>query len=309
MRYLVGLTADQGGREALALGRMLARTGDVVLTVCVVLPETWGHPSPARVDAEYAAFLAAHAEETIAGAKAFLGDEVEAEYVSTSARSATEGLIETATETGAALIALGSAREGALGRLMVGGVTGEMLHWSPLPVALAPRGYRPSAGARLGRITCAFAGSSRSRTALEAALQLCRRHEVPLRLTSLIVPDRQMHPPRWGGHAGERMVIEQWRAQAAAAQQAALEEIADEGVAVETSVAGGHDWEDALESLGWEDGELLVVGSSRLGAVARVFLGSNSAKIVRSSPVPVLVVPRGADLHLEDTAEHAVARP
>ena len=40
-----------------------------------------------------------------------------------------------------------------------------------------------------------------------------------------------------------------------------------------------------------EEGEVLVVGSSRLGPVARVFLGSNSTKIVRSSPVPVVVVP------------------
>jgi nucleotide-binding universal stress UspA family protein len=45
-----------------------------------------------------------------------------------------------------------------------------------------------------------------------------------------------------------------------------------------------------------------VVGSSRLGPVARVFLGSNSTKIIRSSPVPILVIPRGADVHLEDAA-------
>ncbi len=71
---------------------------------------------------------------------------------------------------------------------------------------------------------------------------------------------------------------------------------------VEASVVGGHDWEDTLDSLSWEEGEVLVVGSSRLGPVARVFLGSNSTKIIRSSPVPVLVIPRGADVHLEETA-------
>ncbi len=67
-------------------------------------------------------------------------------------------------------------------------------------------------------------------------------------------------------------------------------------------MVSGRDWEDALDSLPWEEGELLVVGSSRLGPVARVFLGSNSTKIMRGSPVPVLVVPRGADVHLDDTA-------
>ena len=57
---------------------------------------------------------------------------------------------------------------------------------------------------------------------------------------------------------------------------------------------GGDDWEDAIEDVGWEDGDVLVVGSSSAGPIARVFLGSHSAKIVRHSPVPVVVVPRGA---------------
>jgi nucleotide-binding universal stress UspA family protein len=73
-----------------------------------------------------------------------------------------------------------------------------------------------------------------------------------------------------------------------------------EDVRVEARVVGGRDWEDALDSLPWEEGEVLVVGSSRLGPVARLFLGSNSTKIIRSSPVPVLVIPRGADVHLDD---------
>ena len=88
MNYLVALT-PLGGRDALGLGRMLARTGDVTLTVCVVVPQTWDHPSLARVDAEYAAFLNRYAEEAIAEAREFLGNTVRAEYTSTSASSAT----------------------------------------------------------------------------------------------------------------------------------------------------------------------------------------------------------------------------
>jgi nucleotide-binding universal stress UspA family protein len=47
----------------------------------------------------------------------------------------------------------------------------------------------------------------------------------------------------------------------------------------------------AMDQLEWEPGEVLVVGSSPVGALARVFLGSRAIKIVRYSPVPVLVVP------------------
>jgi nucleotide-binding universal stress UspA family protein len=299
MNYLVALTA-LGGRDALGLGRMLARTGGVTLTVCVVVPRTWDYPSPARVDAEYAAFLNQHAEDAIAEAREFLGDTVWAEYTSSSASSASEGLIATARELDAALVALGSARHGPLGRIAVGGIANEMLHVSPIPVALAPRGYRPSSDTQLRRVTCAFSGSTQSRSAFDAAVQLSSRHGVPLRLTTFVVRDRQMYPSQVGYDA-ERLVAEQWRAQAREAQEKALATLPND-VAVETGIVDGRDWEDALDSLPWEDGEMLVVGSSRLGPVARVFLGSNATKIVRSSPVPVLVIPRGAEVRLQDSA-------
>ena len=74
---------------------------------------------------------------------------------------------------------------------------------------------------------------------------------------------------------------------------------------METDILDGRDWENVLDSLPWEDGEMLVVGSSRLGPVAKVFLGSSATKIIRSSPVPVLVVPRSADVRLRDSAPNA----
>src|SRR5919112_2025643 len=194
-------------------------------------------------------------------------------------------------------------RYGPFGRFAVGSVTNEMLHTAPVPVVLAPRGYSPSSEARLRRVTCAFAGSSRSRTAFDASVQLSRRHDVPLRLTTLVVRDRQMYPSQVGYDA-ERLVAEQWRAQAEEGQNRALATL-PEDVPVEAGVVSGRDWEDALESLPWEEGEVLVVGSSRLGPVARVFLGSNSIKIVRSSPVPVLVIPRSADVRLQDSVPAA----
>jgi nucleotide-binding universal stress UspA family protein len=58
-------------------------------------------------------------------------------------------------------------------------------------------------------------------------------------------------------------------------------------------IGQGSDWESALNDVDWHDGDLLVVGSSESGPVARVFVGSRAAKIIRHTPVPALVVPRG----------------
>ena len=57
-------------------------------------------------------------------------------------------------------------------------------------------------------------------------------------------------------------------------------------------VASGTSWAEALSSVDWMPNELLVLGSSSAGTLRRVFLGTSATKIIRHSPVPVLVVPR-----------------
>ena len=50
--------------------------------------------------------------------------------------------------------------------------------------------------------------------------------------------------------------------------------------------------EDAVSKLTWRDGDLIMVGSSRLSAPKRLFLGSTAAKMLRVLDVPMMVVPR-----------------
>jgi nucleotide-binding universal stress UspA family protein len=74
-------------------------------------------------------------------------------------------------------------------------------------------------------------------------------------------------------------------------------------VSVEAVIGHGPDWASALEEIGWGDGDVLAVGSSSAGPLARVFIGSRSSKIVRHSPAPVVVVPRGVAAVFADEAE------
>ena len=60
---------------------------------------------------------------------------------------------------------------------------------------------------------------------------------------------------------------------------------------VESVVAHGRSLGAAIDRLDWERDEVLVLGSSEAGVIERIFLGSNASKIVRHSPVPVVVVP------------------
>jgi nucleotide-binding universal stress UspA family protein len=280
----VAYSADSGGRAALALGRLFA--GPAPLAVCTVTPTTWGYPSAAKVDAEYADFLREHAARALDEARGLLGDDVDAEFLARAARSPSDGILELVEELGARLVVLGSSRGGPLGRFAVGSVTNKLLHGAPAPVALAPRGYRPARRTRLQRVSCGFVDAAYSAAAVATAVELAERHKVPLRLVTGVVRDRQMYPPLVGVRS-ERLVEQQWRDEAAGAQQRALAGL-PAGVPATAEIVAGETWEDALDSVHWEDGEVLVIGSSRLG-VGRIFLGSNASKIVRGSPVPTIV--------------------
>ena len=60
---------------------------------------------------------------------------------------------------------------------------------------------------------------------------------------------------------------------------------------VELQVVTGNGWDEALDAADWLEGALLAIGTSPVGGIARVFLGSRGSKILRHSPVPVLVLP------------------
>jgi nucleotide-binding universal stress UspA family protein len=290
MKCLVGYTADSGGRESLALGRLLAQIDGVALIVCTVVPSSWGYPSPARVDAEYEAFLAGHAQRTLDQARTALGDGVRAQYIWRSAPSATEGLSAAAVETEAGFVILGSARHGPLGRFTIGSVTHDIFYAVSVPVILAPRGYRsPPTQTQLKRLTCIYVPSPGSRAALDTAVKFCRGHGLPLRIATLMVRDKQMYPSGVG-YRIENLVSNVWKTQAVEAQEKVVAGLPPD-LKVSAVIGDGPDWKKSLDSLAWEDAELLVIGSRVQSTVARLLLGPNSARIIRSSPVPVVVVP------------------
>jgi nucleotide-binding universal stress UspA family protein len=64
------------------------------------------------------------------------------------------------------------------------------------------------------------------------------------------------------------------------------------GHSASVEVAHGRTIEEAIDDLEWEDGEVLIVGSSRLGERNKLFIGSTANKVLRALPVPMVVVPR-----------------
>jgi nucleotide-binding universal stress UspA family protein len=292
MTVVVGYLAGKGGLAALHLGAEAARTLKTSLAVVTVVPKPWTTPSPARIDAEYAQYADRLAADSATQARqciASLDADLEVSFHKYAHRSAPGGLLQAAEELKADVLVLSSAADGKLGQVVLGSTADRLLHSSPVPLAISPRGYRGSKTHGLTRITCAYPGTPESRHVVERVATLAAQLGVPMRVITFAVRGRTMYPPEVGLHA-EDSILESWASNA----REALAKLKTDGLVgddVALQVVTGNGWDQALDAAEWLDGELLALGTSPQGAIARVFLGSKGAKIVRHSPVPVLVLP------------------
>lgn len=299
MTLTVAYAPDERGKTALHLASMLARSFGDELVVCSVIPAPWV-PGMARIDAEYRKELDEIADQALALARKNLPGDVSARFERHSARSAPAGLLEVAKQYDAYMIVVGTSSAGVFGHISLGSVTNRLLHSSPVAIALAPRGFRSQPGAKVKRVTAAYDGSASG--LLLAAARVAARVGASLRIASFAVWSRPAYTTRLGTDS-EDLVLQEWITDLEKSAHAALEqveELAKVPRQVETVVGHGESWEEAIDDVGWDDDDVLVVGSSPVGPIAQVFLGSRGAKILRSSPVPVVVVPHGQAEELAD---------
>lgn len=300
MTMIVGYTPDARGKAAVRLGQLLARSAGEDLVVCVVVPAPWS-PGMARIDAEYRAELAEIADRALERARELVHDDVPTTFDRREARSAPAGLLELAEERNAGMLVLSSAGSGLFGQVTLGSVTDRLLHSSPVPIALATRGFTSKPGSRVTRVTVAYGGSAISTDLTLAAATVTAQVGASFRVASFAVWSRTDYTTRLGREPSES-ILEQWRSEVAQAGTEALAKVRslpDPPADVEAVIGQANTWQGALDDVPWDDGDVLVVGSSELGPVRRVFLGSRGSKILRYAPVPVVVVPRGA---LEEVA-------
>lgn len=281
MRLIVGYQATPSGADGIALGATLARSLQASLDICLVLPQERPVPSKAPVEAAYDDILIDRATAWLDEALTLVPDDVQARAHLLFDESFAQGLLDAVREFDAYMIVVGAAGDGLLGRHSIGTVTSDLLHVAHVPLALAPRGYRHSPPQRIREITCAIGNRPGAAELVEAATDLSVTAELPLRLLSLVSAEEQSTRGQ-SGLAKAEEVLRTVQAELPA------------GSDVQLRVAEGSGIEKAASSLDWHDGDVLMVGSSRLAQPHRLFLGSVAAKMLRVVPVPMIVVPREA---------------
>ena len=135
---LVGIDDSAGAEDALAFARRLADATGARLQLASAYPyEEW----PSRVAShELGAFLRDEAQAVLDGRAASLGDDTVPTHAIAD-HSPARALHRLAERIGAALIVVGSTHRGAIGRVLPGSTGERLMHGSPCPVAIAPRGH------------------------------------------------------------------------------------------------------------------------------------------------------------------------
>lgn len=291
MTVVVGYRAEKVGLAGLYLAVGVARTLRTSLTVATIVPKVWPTPSLARVDAEYRSWAEHLAETSANEARNYLtplAEGLTVNYCQRAHRSVPSGLAEVVEQVGAEILVLGSLPSSGRVHMVVGTAADSLLHSASVPVAISSPGYHSRTG-KLTRLTCAYSPVPQSVDVVRRCAEYAERMQIPLRVITFAVRGRTMYPPDLGLDA-EDSILESWTGDA----RNMLESLKIDGVigdSVAVRVVTGHTWLEALHRVHWIDGEILTLGTSPGGDIRRVFLGVRAGKIIRHSPVPVLVLP------------------
>ncbi|MET3368731.1 UNVERIFIED_CONTAM: nucleotide-binding universal stress UspA family protein [Jeotgalibacillus campisalis] len=279
MRYVVGYTANARGHDAVHLAVALARNHDVSLDLVLVIPEDSPFNAVYPPETGYNDILNEQAQRWLDEGLALVPADITARAHIRRGDSEAQTLIDVAVEMDAAALVIGATNGGLFKRFTIGSVASSLLHSSPVPVALAPHGYQRTEP--ITRLSCGFGTRPGADELLDVAVESARDRGLPLRLVSLLALDGGNSPgladAAWV-HAADRL--------------AAVGGSAAETPEPEIVVAQGRTIEEAVDRLDWEDGEILLIGSSRLAQHRATFLGSTANRILRALPVPMIVVPR-----------------
>ena len=293
MEILVGVTRDQQGEDAIALGLALAKAGNATVAFAHVYPTAFDFVGPAHVDHEWRQYLMDEAQETLEWAKKRTEGHDNVSFVTSGHKSSGVGLTKLAGERGSRVIVIGSAPGASEGRIAIGSTANQLFHESPIPVSVAPMGYANWAPSQIGRVVLAF---RKGNSLVQELVRMAREsnQEDGLALKIITVLDEPSHFRRLSvrsGGKGEEL-LQTLRDQAQERLDRAAKEIAGElAVTPETEVLEADGFGHAIARFNFDDADLLMMGTPSSAPLSRVFLSDATYNMIRSATVPIVVSP------------------
>ena len=284
MKLLVGYTADERGAEAIELASALvAGTPETSLQIAIVLPAAapFNAVYPGG-DHGYSSILSAQVDQWAEQALELVPEGINASVVAQSVASVAEGLITLAQDYAADGIVLGGRKRHRAGFFLPGAIANALLHSSPVSVYMSsPAALETlrSADGKLTRLTAFVGDRPGAKDVIEQSARLAAASSVPLRVVTLVLPFDVQDPER-----DLESHVESTRA-----YLAELTESLQLDARIE--VVAGRNLDEAAGQLSWQGGDLALLGSARLAAARRLFIGPKAQRILGKLFVPMGVIP------------------
>ena len=296
MKIAIGVGDDDASSDAMALGAALGRSFDDVDNILVHIYDN-NHDFVARagVEFDWEEHSREQASKIVANAAQEMASRQDITDVSTGIsghRASGHGLAEFAHDHDCRWIVIGSAPGGSRDRFMIGSTANQLLHGAATPIILTPGGYRRREVDQIGRIVVTVATGREGKRTIRRAAKIARGSKAPLHLITILLHSNRMIGPL--AKKDQEELIETAKQQISEQQAEALADLDLGSLEISSEVVEGDTVADALGQVSWEGDDLLIVPSSR-GVLHRVFLGDMNYKIVRSSQVATLVLPRFTD--------------
>jgi len=284
MKLLVGYTADERGAEAIELASaVVAGTKNASLQIAIVLPAATPFSAiyPGG-DHGYESILSAQVDAWAADALALVPAGINATVVARSVPSIAEGLIELGQEFGAHGIVLGGRKRHVGGFFMPGNIANALLHSSPLAVFMSSPSSLESlrnADGQITRLTCFVGDRPGARAVIDLSARIAEARKVKLRVATLVA------------HRDVADSGAQLDAHVQNTRDYLGQLTAELGIDAQIDVVTGGTIDAAASQLSWQSGDLALLGSARLAAHRRLFIGPKAQRILGSLNVPIGVIP------------------
>ncbi len=257
---LVGFDGEEGGRDALALARLLCSIRGCGCVIAIPRPD-----------------LAGGAQTALEG--------IENKTRVIGVLSPAEMLVKCAEEVHAGTLVVGATRLDRLGRSLVGTVAWHALREAPCEVVVAPRGYAASGPQSLRKVAVAVDGAEESKVAMTRAEDLAR--EAGAKLEVLVADDPLVSGFEaefpWDAPDSLSNVLDAALGSVDPALSPTGRRIDPGWRKVASTVAA------SIAEACAADVDILVTGSRR--PLEQFLTGSVTKRLVGEAPCPVLVVP------------------
>ncbi len=296
-RILVAIDDSEPAKAAVALGARLAREHDGELVLChfvnwlplIAELESTGaviDPKP-TIDAliRTAEAVLAQAVQDASG----FGVVAKSELLE---GEPAKGILSLAVKLRCGLIVMATHARGGLGRLFIGSTTEAVLRASSVPVLTVRPGTVVPTRSRscFERIVVGADESEPARAAIDTVIRQAAADDCHVLFCSVVDIDSVVGARGYYDTAIHASLYDD----AQRVVDRAVVEARANDVAAEGRIAEGSASRALVAVAKRENADLIVTGSHGRSGVRRVFLGSVAETIVRTSPVPVLVVRSGA---------------